>query len=82
MKRTEKVYAKQQMRKFQDKNSRFKRQPIFTRRFMKWNTTIIVTFFQSTRTDQNSSTKFYKILRRQIVLFGIGNWTIGIVFLA
>ena len=30
----------------------------FSRRFMKWNATIIVTlFFLSTRTDQNSSTK-------------------------
>ena len=32
---------------------------VFSRRFMKWNATIIVAFlfFQSTRTDQNSSTK-------------------------
>ena len=31
---------------------------IFSRRFMKWNATIIVTLFVlSTRTDQNSSTK-------------------------
>ena len=28
---------------------------IFSQRFMKYNATIIVTFFQSTRTDQNSS---------------------------
>ena len=35
---------------------------IFSRRFMKWNVTIIVAFFQSTRTDRNSSTKFYEIL--------------------
>ena len=38
----------------------------FSRRFMKWNATIIVTFFQSTRTDQNSSNKFYKILRAKL----------------
>ena len=32
--------------------------PFFSRRFMKWKATIIVTlFFLSTRTDQNSSTK-------------------------
>ena len=30
--------------------------PISSRRLMKWNETIIVTFFQLTRTDQNSST--------------------------
>ena len=43
---------------------------IISRRFMKLNATIIVTLFQSTRTDQNNSTKFYKILRCQIEPFG------------
>ena len=45
---------------------------------MKWNATIIVTlkfFFQSLRTDQNSSWKFYKILWSQIESFGLANWT-------
>ena len=41
---------------------------------MKWNATIIVAFlfFQSTRTDQNSSTK---VLQNIIALFGLANWT-------
>ena len=52
---------------------RFER--IFSRRFMKWNAIIIVTFFQSTRTDQNSSWKFCKILWSQIESFGLANWT-------
>ena len=42
---------------------------------MKWNATIIVTFFQSTRTDQKSSWKFYKILFHQIAPFSLANWT-------
>ena len=41
---------------------------------MKWNATIIVIFFLSTRTDQNSSWKFYKIWC-QIAPFGLTNWT-------
>ena len=45
--------------------------PVFIRRFIKRNATILVTmFFQSTRTDEHSSTKFYIILRRQTVPFG------------
>ena len=32
-------------------------------------------FFQSTRTDQNSSSKFYQILWCQIAPFGLANWT-------
>ena len=32
-------------------------------------------FFQSTRTDQNSSLKFYEILWSQIESFGLANWT-------
>ena len=49
----------------------------FSRRFMKWNATIIVTrtFIQSKRTDQNSSTKLYEILWCQIEPFGLANWT-------
>ena len=50
-------------------------QPLFSRRFMKWSATIIGTFFQSTRTDQNSSWEFYKISWCQIEPFGLGNWT-------
>ena len=50
-------------------------EPGFSRRFMKWNATIIVTLFLSTRTDQNSSWKFYKVLFHQIALFGLTNWT-------
>ena len=42
---------------------------------MKWNATTLVTFFQSTRTDQNSSTKFYEILKCQNGPLGPGNWT-------
>ena len=52
---------------------------------MKWNATIlrrlVTLFFQSTRTDQNSSTKLYEILMCQIGPFGSGNWTIKAVFL-
>ena len=35
-------------------------------------------FFQSTRTDQNNSQNFYKILLHQIALFGLANWTIKV----
>ena len=42
---------------------------IFNRCIMKWNATIIVTFFRSTQTDQNSSWKFYQILV-------VSNWNI------
>ena len=48
------------------------------RRCMEWNATILVTFFQSTRTDQNSSTKFYEILWCQIGPFGLRNWTVKV----
>ena len=41
---------------FEDHVQRVKKKLLFSRRFMKWNATIIVTlFFLSTRTDQNSS---------------------------
>ena len=40
-------------------------------RLLQW----LFFFFQSTRTDQNSSWKFYKILLHQIALFGLANWT-------
>ena len=43
---------------------------------MKWIATIIVTlFFLSTRTDQNSSWKFYEIVLHQIAPFDLANWT-------
>ena len=49
---------------------------LFSRRFMTWNeTTLMTLFFQSTQTDQNSSWKFYEILWSQIESFGLANWT-------
>ena len=49
---------------------------VFSRCFMKWNATILVTLLvQSTGTDQNSSWKFYEILWSQIESFGLVNWT-------
>ena len=44
----------------------------FSRRFMKWNATIIKTFFKSTRTDQNGSSQ---VLWWQIAPFGLASWT-------
>ena len=46
---------------------------------MKRNYTSVSFFFQTTRTDQKSFTKFYEILRCQIEPFGLGNITKKIV---
>ena len=49
-------------------NFQYHETTIFSRRFMKWNATIIATLFQSTRTDRNSSSE---VLRNMV-----SNWTI------
>ena len=49
---------------------------IFSRRFMKWNATIIVTFFfYPHELTKIVLQKFYKILLHQNALFGLANWT-------
>ena len=48
---------------------------LFSRRFMMRNATIIVIFFESTRSDQNISLKFYEISWFQIESFGLSNST-------
>ena len=45
---------------------------VFSRRFMKWNATIIVTFYSRKKTKKR---KFYEILWSQIESFGLANWT-------
>ena len=55
---------------------------VFSRRFFhKVKRDYNSDFFQSARTDQNSSTKFYKTIRCQIGPFGTRNWNLKKWFL-
>ena len=69
------VDSSQEKRRLKNTEYVLKCLPNFSRRFMKWNANITVTFCLIHTNWPNSSTKFYENLWRQIEPLGLANWT-------